>query len=349
MILKEKQITNPTDPRLKAGEDAEKQMAFYLSRAFTKEKYCYVISDIRIVHNQNTAQIDHLIVTQYGLFIIESKSGAVSVNKHNEWTRTYNNKAEGMASPVLQGQRQGEVLKELISENREKLLGKMLLGKIQKGFKYCPVFVYVAISDKGLPPDRGIDIPELLKADLVAQAITSKLKQLKQKNSLLSLSLNLDVAWDMSAKEAEIVAKFLLNQNKSLIKKSPSLEKKSTTLTQTNTVNPQEKNFAPKVGAVCPQCKNHQLIRKSINRRDGTETDFLACEGYPSKCKAIYALVAVAQTINATETERKGTKYKENDDCPNCKTGNLVQRKAKTEFLGCSNYPKCRFTDYKEL
>jgi len=34
--------------------------------------------------------------------------------------------------------------------------------------------------------------------------------------------------------------------------------------------------------------------------------------------------------------------------CPKCNDGKLVKRKAKTEFLGWSNYPKCKFTDYRD-
>ncbi|MGB4811533.1 MAG: nuclease-related domain-containing protein [Methylophilaceae bacterium] len=177
MILKEKQLTNSTDPKLKAGEDAEKQMAFYLGRVFGKEKDCFVLNDLRITHKDDTAQVDHLIITRFGLFIIESKSvhGEISVNKHKEWTRTYMNKSQGMASPILQAEAQGRVLKDFIRENRELLLGKMLFGTTQKGFKFCPVFIYVAISDTGII-ERKTDIPELLKADQVSQAISEKLK-----------------------------------------------------------------------------------------------------------------------------------------------------------------------------
>ena len=86
MLIKEKQFNNPSSPKLRAGEEAEKQMAFYLQREFGKNKECFLINDLRISHLGETAQIDHLIVSQYGLFIIESKSvhGKVIINEHNE-------------------------------------------------------------------------------------------------------------------------------------------------------------------------------------------------------------------------------------------------------------------------
>lgn len=109
-----------------------------------------------------------------------------------------------------------------------------------------------------------------------------------------------------------------------------------------------EINFVPKVGAICPKCNQDKLIRKSVPRSNGTETAFLACEAYPKDCNAIFALVAVANgaSLPASKIETK-KELKVNDNCPQCSTGKLVLRKAKTEFLGCSQYPKCKFTSYK--
>lgn len=279
MILKEKQLTTSTDPRLKAGEDAEKQMAFYLGRAFKNQEDCYVINDLRVNYKNDIAQLDHLVVTQYGLFIIESKSvyGKIIVNANSEWSRTYKNIPSGMSSPVIQAEEQGKVIKSILKDNADQMLGK-LLG-LQKGFGLCPIFVYVAISDTGII-ERKADIPELKKADQVTQEIDSKIKILKKNSSILSALSNSDPSWSMTTEEAVKVADFLLNQHKPLIKAAVTNEIKT---------------------ALLPENKTEQDI------------------------------------------------YKENDECPRCKTGKLVKRKAKTEFLGCSQYPKCKFTDYKTL
>ncbi len=275
MILKEKQLKNLTDPKAKAGEDAEKQMAFYLSRAFSNQEDLYVINDLRVIHKNDAAQIDHLVITQYGLFIIESKSvyGKITVNANKEWSRTFNKFPSGMASPVLQADAQGKIIKNILKENADQLLGK-LLG-LQKGFGSCPVFVYVAISDAGII-ERKADIPELKKADQITQEIELKIKELKKSSGILNAIKDPNPAWSMSAQETVKVADFLLNQHKPLIKE-----------------------------------------------------------------------IAITQTKTPFIQTKEVPKYKENDECPRCKTGRLVKRKAKTEFLGCSLYPKCKFTDYK--
>lgn len=74
MILKEKQFAPQADRRLAAGDAAEKQMAFYLRREFGNDKDVWVINDLRVCHKGEFAQMDHLLVSQWGLFVIESKT-----------------------------------------------------------------------------------------------------------------------------------------------------------------------------------------------------------------------------------------------------------------------------------
>lgn len=351
MILKEKKPTHSKDPKIRAGEEAEKQMSFYLQRAFAKRNDCFVLNDIRITYGDDVAQVDHLIVTPFGLFIVESKSinGKIIVNRRNEWSRTYNGKVEGMPSPILQAQAQGKVLRELLMANKESLLGKALFGSIQKGFVNCNISVYAAISDKGII-DREHEVKELFKADQICESITTELDSLKKRNSILSVN----PVWEITLEETKRVADFLLKNHHPLvinrtIESDESQKKSKVVAKKTANQSHQEKSFVPKAGAICPQCNSLKLIKKSIQRADGTETDFLACSGYPKDCKAIFALKAVAKN-NDIHNELKTSEnelLKENDSCPRCKSGKLVKREAKTEFLGCSEYPKCRFTNYR--
>lgn len=355
MILKEKEFTNPSDLRQKAGEEAEKQMAFYLQRAFRKRDDCFVINDLRVIHDGDVAQIDHLVVSPFGLFIIESKSvhGTISINQHGDWKRTYNNEVTGMPSPVLQGQEQGRILKELLRENAEQVLGKMLFGKVQKGFRYCPVCTYVAISDSGII-DRGMDVPELLKADVVSGVIVKQIDGFASKANLLSPKnlLSTDVIWDMTKDEAQATAEFLISKHTPSSLPLKTASAKTEINSKPVKTQPVEKTFIPKVGALCPTCSEQKLIRKSVSRSDGTETDFLACQGYPSSCKALFPLVAVVRQETAIyeEIDLPSTSIGEGLPCPRCGAGKQVRRKGKSgkpDFFACSNYgkTKCGFTE----
>jgi len=112
VILKEKIFKPQTDPLLKAGDEAEKQMAFYLRREFGKADEIFVINDLRIVHDGEAAQMDHLLVTRYGLFIVESKSihGTVAFNQHGDWIRSSKNEKRGVPSPIKQAEAQGKIM-----------------------------------------------------------------------------------------------------------------------------------------------------------------------------------------------------------------------------------------------
>jgi hypothetical protein len=269
MILKEKEIISSDNHKVNAGIQAEKQMAFYLSRNFAKDTNCFVINDLRVVFDGDVAQIDHLIVTQYGLFIVESKSvhSQISINKNAEWSRSYQNKKTGMPSPVLQAEAQAKILKSLLNENKQVLLSK-LFGALQKGFGFCPINIYVAISDTGII-NREINIPELFKADQVCNSIKEKIKQSKKVSSLLSLSM--DTGWVMSDSEARIVADFLVSQHQPLTKNTQhKVEDSSAPIALPKNKTPL--SFIPKEGENCPVCKEFKLVKKSIQRPSGKIT-----------------------------------------------------------------------------
>ena len=81
----------------------------------------------------------------------------------------------------------------------------------------------------------------------------------------------------------------------------------------------------------CDNCGKEMLIKRG---RFGT---FLACSGYPD-CKTTRRMV-------------QGTKQAHQPDvvldekCPTCSEGQLVRRHGRFgEFIGCQNYPKCKYT-----
>lgn len=302
MIVKEKQLSTATDPRVRAGDEAERDMAFRLARRFGNAPDVHIINDLRIEHEGNAFQIDHLIVTPFGLFIVESKSVHCPVTikvwdkKREHWSRNFEGKVEGFDSPVLQAEEQGRLLKTFMRANTEQMLGKMI-GFVQKGFGYCPIIPLVAISRTGvIDVESGTLHKSVLKADEIAPEIAQQIAVLKKKANLLNLSL--ETGWDMTTDEAARVAAFLSKAH------TPRMQPKSDTLPapkelvqSTNTAQ----GNVPRVGALCPKCGTRKLVRKSVKRSDGTETDFLACTGHPNDCTQIFALVTKALDVPIAE------------------------------------------------
>lgn len=219
MIIKEwsGQLTN--DIRLKAGQDAEKQMAFYLKREFGKDKNIFVFNNIRIIHEGEVAQIDHLILHPYGFSLIESKSisGSVEINKHGEWIRWHNNKPTGMRSPLIQLEMQKDILISFLDTNAEKILGKVF-GLIQQGVGRRSYDCVTAISDQAVIV-RNKKVKGVYKADVVASILRKIIKQHKRE------LLTLDSVW-FNKKELESISSFLLESDQSKGKPSKQLEKK---------------------------------------------------------------------------------------------------------------------------
>ena len=175
MILKERTQPTPTDRFGAAGDKAERQVAHYLARSFGDTRDVLILNDLRVMHDGEVAQIDHLLLHRSGMVIIESKSvsSELFVNRQSEFTRSYQGKRSGMPSPIQQAKRQAALLRKLIDTNKSTLLPKTF-GLLQQGFGNFPIEIVVAISDRGIIKHQGKRPPELLKAD----ALTDRLQEL---------------------------------------------------------------------------------------------------------------------------------------------------------------------------
>ncbi|MEP3480262.1 MAG: nuclease-related domain-containing protein [Fuerstiella sp.] len=165
--------TPPTDRFGKAGFAAEKQMAFYLNRAFQESSDIFVYNDLRFVRNEEVAQIDHLVLHRYGFTLIESKSvtGKVEVNKQLEFVRVWGQNRTGMKSPIAQVAMQAELLQNLLNDHKESLRRKVMFGLVQAEFGDVRFTKFVAVSDQGEIKREQCDPPELKKADSVISGV----------------------------------------------------------------------------------------------------------------------------------------------------------------------------------
>ncbi|MFO0962588.1 MAG: nuclease-related domain-containing protein [Phycisphaerales bacterium] len=230
----------PSDPALRAGVEAERQLAHYLHRAFAASDRLFVLHDLRIedpAQPESTGapgvcQIDHLIVHRFGVFIAESKSFQLPVVVQSDgsggdmWTRVVGGRTTGIPSPIQQARRQGELLRAYLQRHREQLLGKVglgmgllakaLAGTDQRGFSAMPVQLIVAIGDRGhVTRKGGWREPEsplrtfVTKADQVPAKIEEQLRRHESASGLLAADDGAYGVWSMQLAEAARVADFL--------------------------------------------------------------------------------------------------------------------------------------------
>ena len=103
-------------PKLK-GNYGESKVAFTLSRL--KKKDYWVYNDIYLLNNGRTTQIDHLVLSVYGIFVIETKNykGWIFGNeKSTYWTQVLFKEKHSFYNPVLQNWGHINFLKRLSKE-----------------------------------------------------------------------------------------------------------------------------------------------------------------------------------------------------------------------------------------
>ncbi|HNY32887.1 MAG TPA: nuclease-related domain-containing protein [Fibrobacteria bacterium] len=190
-------IRKRIDPRAllspfeKAGWNAESQMAHYLDRAFKDRKDVHVFHDLRLEEKGDVAQIDHLVLEPYGFHIVESKSvtSSVRVNARDEWSRQWDGGWKGMASPLLQAERQADFLRKFLNLHGQHLIRKLFSSR---DFDYGNFRwnTWVAISDQGIirqdlePPHQN-----LLKADQIPGGILETIESGKQDSRITRLPI----------------------------------------------------------------------------------------------------------------------------------------------------------------
>ena len=94
----------------------------------------------------------------------------------------------------------------------------------------------------------------------------------------------------------------------------------------------------------CPNCQTGFIIKREHLGK------FYSCNNYPyckykaktcPECKDGFLYQAQNRSVYQCSNERCNFK---SQVCPRCKDGYLVVRKKYNKFLGCSNYPACRYT-----
>ncbi|WP_299569057.1 nuclease-related domain-containing protein [uncultured Shewanella sp.] len=324
MILKTKTLQNTVSPQAIAGQKQEQNVAFFLRRAFKDNPEILVINDFKFTFNDETAQIDHLIVYPYGFVLIESKSikGNVKVNKQGEWTRSFNQKWSGIPSPIKQVELQQLLLKEILKHHKVEILGKML--GIQQGFNgrrwdHLCVVSSDAIIDRNTMPQKVSD--KLVKSEFLVDKLN---KIMKLGNKLLRKVNVYDTRPYFNQQELDSIGRFIISQH------IDSNNQASEVVTKTP-----EENQQPQV----PTAVNNTT---PITNNQPTSATKLSCKycGESTNYTPMYGKFGYFIKCNQCT---KNTPMKQ--ACPQCQSKNTkVTKRRETYTLHCQD---C--TDEKQL
>ena len=157
----------------KKGLDGENEIAYQLKKANIG---MYVLRDIKVKHEDLTAQIDYVIITPVFTYYVECKNlvGNITVTEKGDFIRefTINGKKikKGMYSPLRQVEAQREVMRKIWESNHSTLL-KLFASKNYE--YYRRVLVVAANQDTILNTNKAPkDIKyKVLRADSLIRQI----------------------------------------------------------------------------------------------------------------------------------------------------------------------------------
>lgn len=98
------------------GDRAEEAVREYLETEFPSAE---MFHNVFLKTKNGSTQVDHILISKWGLFVIETKShnGKINVGKR-EWVQIYGEKVVRFHSPVLQNESHQRALKNILKNHR---------------------------------------------------------------------------------------------------------------------------------------------------------------------------------------------------------------------------------------
>ena len=331
MICKDKKTIVPTDRFGRAGHEAEKQMAFYLRRAFGEATDVFVFNDLRFVRNGEAAQLDHLVLHRYGFFVVESKSvtGTIEVNGNLEFVRVYGQRRTGMKSPLVQVRMQADLLQSLLNDHKEGLRAKRVAGLRQPAFLDFQFNTLVAISDQGVIQRKGSNPGQLVKADQVSEIINELIARHDRTKGIRGLARYLvadkktsqqileDDVPVLTETELNAICEFLLSRHQEYVEPPPivpDLIRSTTILPPPPAAIQQQKSVARPSAATQTSNACRHCLGADVEIRYGKYGYYLKCRACDKNTKI--QTPKCAACASATKLRKQGTVL--HARCTNC-------------------------------
>ncbi len=187
--------------RVENGYKAEKENAYYLDFGFKDNKHNILLHDIRIEHNGQVAQIDHIIINRFGIEVLESKSfsGILSIKGDGSLDVKYGQKVKTFPNPIEQNNRHIELLKKFLKENMKLSSNHKLFG--------IPITSMVLINPKTTITNHKLP-------NSFSRADSFRTQRIKNIDKMGTIEVFKSLGGVMSFKRVEEIANFLIKSHK---------------------------------------------------------------------------------------------------------------------------------------
>ena len=173
--------------RMRSGVRGEKDSAYYLNFYFGNSENWAVIHDLRIEHEGQVAQIDHLMINRlFDIYVLESKnfSYGIKITREGEF-HVYDGKQYfGIPSPIEQNKRHIHLLSHFLEFH--KILPKRVGLQIRPKFKN-----FILVSPRSVitrPSQKEFNTNMVIKADTLRTKIDKEVEKIDPVGGLSSIS-----------------------------------------------------------------------------------------------------------------------------------------------------------------
>ncbi len=336
---------------LRSGAKGERECAFHLDGVVKDHPNRVIIHDLRVEHDGEVAQLDHLLINRsLDVWILESKSylNGFRISERGEFEYWYDGHYHGMASPIEQAKRQARIL--------EKVFEAYDLAPKRLGFALRPTIKTAILVDPKMrvirPDAKVFDTDMVIKADafftryeqMIEQAngleIMGSLAKRVSKETIIEIGQRL-VALHRPH-QVDYRAKFGITEAPvaPTAPARPAAPAAPTSIAAVCATSP-----------VCPACGSPMALR-TAKRGDNAGSSFWGCTTYP-KCRGMVApdlpvptsapkpeapavvQAPMAPTVSAPPTAPA---------CPRCGKTMLLRtaKQGGNQFWGCPAFPGCR-------
>jgi predicted RNA-binding Zn-ribbon protein involved in translation (DUF1610 family) len=258
-----------------AGLKAEKEMAYHLNAMLADNPELMVFNNLKIAHGDRDAQIDHLILSRWTAYFIETKSVSerLNINDDGQWARVYDkSNYHNIESPLAQSQRHEMILFDLLESHLPDFMGKLLgfqltFRKLIEARHYVALLPKTNITGKGKAKVKA----HIEKVDLLPRKI------LDHHQAVRASLLGSVVAGRGTTKRNPAFSKKEFEACKDLLS---ALDVSQTPLEQVH----QHIESLP-TEPICPECGETMVLR-TARQGERKGEPFYGCPRYP-KCRAI--------------------------------------------------------------
>jgi len=161
-------------PKIK-GALGEKSVAFLLS-GLDKTKY-KLINKIMLQVGNKTTQIDHVIVSNYGIFVIETKNykgWIIGKEFDDNWKQVIYKRKEKLHNPIKQNYGHIQALKEILNEFEDINYISIIAFTTRADLKVTSKtdVVYTINLPKTIKKYKAENIPDLVKEDIYTKLVS---------------------------------------------------------------------------------------------------------------------------------------------------------------------------------